>query len=286
MLSCAGNPWVKTPNLDSIAANGVRFERTYVTNPVCSPSRMSLMTGRMPSAIGMECNEDLRRPVKVTAAMLDSSLGMTFRKAGYQTMFGGKTHLPETERGEGELGEYGFDLLTRDQRDELANVLRRFSESEARPPVPDGGVVHQSARHLLHGDQRLRAGAGPEGARARKAAVPRNFWPRRCSVRTGFRKRSSSSRYCPPLPANYEPAKDELSAVMLDKRDFQKYVREKWTDQDWRMHRWAYARLTEQVDARDRRGAEGAAGKRPRERHAGFHDHRSWRPGRIAPAGA
>src|SRR5437870_3941048 len=74
MLSCAGNPYVKTPNLDSLAANGVRFERTYVTNPVCSPSRMSLMTGRMPSSIGMECNEDLRRPVRATAAMIDSSL--------------------------------------------------------------------------------------------------------------------------------------------------------------------------------------------------------------------
>src|SRR5512133_3206044 len=90
MLSCAGNSYVKTPNLDSLAQNGARFERAYVANPVCSPSRTSLMTGRMPSSIGMECNEDLQIPVRATAAMLDSSLGMTFRKAGYQTVYGGK----------------------------------------------------------------------------------------------------------------------------------------------------------------------------------------------------
>ena len=46
MMSCAGNPWLKTPAMDYIAQNGVRFTRAYCTNPVCSPSRVSLMTGR------------------------------------------------------------------------------------------------------------------------------------------------------------------------------------------------------------------------------------------------
>ena len=81
MLSCAGNPYVKTPNLDSLAQAGARFERAYVANPVCSPSRTSLITGRMPSAIGMECNEDLRRPVKVPAAMLEPTSKMAPRRS-------------------------------------------------------------------------------------------------------------------------------------------------------------------------------------------------------------
>ena len=50
MMSCAGNKWLKTPAMDYIASNGVRFTRAYTTNPVCSPARVSLMTGRFAGA--------------------------------------------------------------------------------------------------------------------------------------------------------------------------------------------------------------------------------------------
>ena len=48
MMSCAGNKYVNTPAMDYIANNGIRFTRAYTTNPVCSPARVSLMTGRFP----------------------------------------------------------------------------------------------------------------------------------------------------------------------------------------------------------------------------------------------
>jgi len=44
-MSCAGHPDVKTPNLDALAAGGVRFERAYCENPLCTPSRISIFTG-------------------------------------------------------------------------------------------------------------------------------------------------------------------------------------------------------------------------------------------------
>ena len=53
MMGCASNPHVHTPAIDSLAAGGVRFQRAYCSNPVCVPSRFSLMTGRMPSEIGL-----------------------------------------------------------------------------------------------------------------------------------------------------------------------------------------------------------------------------------------
>ena len=56
MLSCAGNAYVQTPNLDSLARTGVRFERAYCGNPVCVPSRFCMLSGTMPSRIGMETN--------------------------------------------------------------------------------------------------------------------------------------------------------------------------------------------------------------------------------------
>ena len=51
-LSCNGNIWLDTPNMDELFQNGVGFERSYSTNPVCSPARSSWATGRYTSEIG------------------------------------------------------------------------------------------------------------------------------------------------------------------------------------------------------------------------------------------
>ena len=48
-LGCYGHSVLKTPNIDSIAQNGVRFNRFYVSSPICMPNRATLMTGRIPS---------------------------------------------------------------------------------------------------------------------------------------------------------------------------------------------------------------------------------------------
>src|SRR5262245_1410890 len=51
-LGCCGTPQVWTPNLDRLAANGVRYTRFFTTCPVCSPSRSALMTGMYQTTIG------------------------------------------------------------------------------------------------------------------------------------------------------------------------------------------------------------------------------------------
>jgi len=50
---CYGNPEIRTPNMDRLAATGVRFENFFCTSPVCSPARASLLTGRIPSQHGV-----------------------------------------------------------------------------------------------------------------------------------------------------------------------------------------------------------------------------------------
>src|SRR5512139_2099113 len=52
-LGCAGNPEIITPNLDRLAAQGLRFENFFCASPVCSPARASLLTGRIPSQHGI-----------------------------------------------------------------------------------------------------------------------------------------------------------------------------------------------------------------------------------------
>ncbi|MDF1514670.1 MAG: sulfatase-like hydrolase/transferase [Anaerolineae bacterium] len=52
-LGCAGNPEVQTPNLDRLAAMGIRFKNFFCASPVCSPARASILTGRIPSQHGV-----------------------------------------------------------------------------------------------------------------------------------------------------------------------------------------------------------------------------------------
>jgi len=86
-LSAAGNPWLQTPAMDSLAARGVSFSETYCTYPVCSPSRGSIFTGRMPHETGVRANNQA-----IHAGM--ATMGELFTQAGYETVYGGKWHLP------------------------------------------------------------------------------------------------------------------------------------------------------------------------------------------------
>src|SRR5262249_31552401 len=126
MMSCAGNPWLKTPAMDSLAASGARFELAYSSNPVCTPARTSMVTGRYASYFGIETNEQARHPPKD----LSSAMGNLFRAAGYRTAFGGKTHWPRPMTPE----SVGFDYLTDDERDGLADKCVEFlSQKQDRP---------------------------------------------------------------------------------------------------------------------------------------------------------
>ena len=92
MLSCAGNRWLKTPAMDSLAATGARFERAYSVNPVCVPSRTGMLTGYTPSRFGMQSNGELAA-TRIPDDIQRQTMGWLFRNAGYETAYSGKWHL-------------------------------------------------------------------------------------------------------------------------------------------------------------------------------------------------
>lgn len=92
MLGSAGNRWLKTPAMDSLAQTGVRFERAYCVNPVCVPSRTGMFTGYTPARLGIEVNSD-KAKVRIPADIQQQAMGSLFRNAGYETAYGGKVHV-------------------------------------------------------------------------------------------------------------------------------------------------------------------------------------------------
>lgn len=85
-LGCYGAGYLRTPNIDSLAALGTRYDRAYVASPVCMPNRSSIVTGRLPSLHGVRHNG--------LSLSLDSrTFADVLRDAGYRTSLSGKAHL-------------------------------------------------------------------------------------------------------------------------------------------------------------------------------------------------
>ena len=118
-LSCSGHPSLETPNIDRLAAKGVRFTNAYVQSPVCGASRMSFYTGRYVHSHGAAWNGF---PLKVG----EMTLGDHLRPLGMDCFLVGKTHMRADAAGMARLGlspesvvgarvaECGFDVFERD----------------------------------------------------------------------------------------------------------------------------------------------------------------------------
>jgi len=88
VLGCEGHPDAITPNLDRLAADGVRFSRAYCQDGICLPSRCSMMSGLYPRALGCLTNGDATHVMSEVV-----SLQRALRQHGYRTAAFGKRHL-------------------------------------------------------------------------------------------------------------------------------------------------------------------------------------------------
>lgn len=119
-----GHQFIKTPVLDEMASNGLRFDRFYAAAPYCTPTRASIITGRHPNRCGAFYPNWSIRPEEISIAQL-------LKNKGYATAHFGKWHLgPVKKESPTSPGAMGFDTwLSHDNFFEMNPILSRNGES-------------------------------------------------------------------------------------------------------------------------------------------------------------
>jgi arylsulfatase A-like enzyme len=229
MMSCAGNMNLKTPAMDSLTREGIRFSNAYVTNPVCVPSRISIATGVMAGRLGV-----LNNGVKanVPTEVKQNLLGELIKGAGYDTFYGGKVHMcPELNP----LAA-GDDEYFRDQREALPVACIEFLQRDRdRPFFAVASFVNPHDICFAYSAYRRKS---PRG---------------RSSVEHLYQQALKLSvEELPPLPENFRIPDLEPDAIDLYSKANAVTpagtMRKVYDEHQWRIYRWIYCRLTEQVD--------------------------------------
>jgi len=146
------HPVLKTPNLDAMAANGLRFDRFYAAGPVCSPTRASVLTGRTHERTGvMSHGYALHRQERTVAQAM--------KKAGYATAHFGKWHLNGV-RGPGvpvlasdphHPGHFGFDhWLTVTNFFDMNPIMSRMGKFEEFEGDSSEVIVSEALKFIEH----------------------------------------------------------------------------------------------------------------------------------------
>lgn len=128
-----GSTFHETPHIDALAAGGVNFKRSYSANPVCSPTRAALMTGKAPQRVGI--TQWISSP-KVALALSEVTIGEAFQDAGYRTGYVGKWHLGKAD--EVQPKHQGFEYTKAVNRaGQPASFFYPFGKGRRPANVPD-----------------------------------------------------------------------------------------------------------------------------------------------------
>ena len=229
MLSSAGNPYLKTRALDSMARSGIRFSRAYVCNPVCVPSRISMATGVMAGRFGV-FNNGMKATIPKEVST--NSLGKLIKAGGYDTFYGGKVHMaPELTPLKA-----GYDEYCKDQRDKLPEACIEFMTRKRDKPF-------FAVASFINPHDICFAYNARQPNRKGKPLVDRLY----------REAQALPADQLPPLPDNSAVPKREPDAIEANMKVTAvtpaKLIRKDYNNRDWRNYRWIYCRLTERVDA-------------------------------------
>ena len=134
-LACYGNDWIETPNLNAIADRSFVFENAYVTQPVCTPSRASIMTGLYPHTVGLHRNNiPLPEDTPTIAELIGDD---------YYCGYFGKWHL-----GDDMIRQHGFDAWVSVEdfhRPRATKREYRFVEADYNAHLRKHGIIPPGA---------------------------------------------------------------------------------------------------------------------------------------------
>lgn len=214
-MSNRGNPYLYTPAMDQLAADGVTFTNAYCAYPLSGPSRASLFTGKMPNEVIVRENND---------SLPDSerlkSLGFAIGNAGYECLYAGKWHVPTVNMPDD--GSFGFKMICEMNDPEMAtHIDKALSERSDKPFFLVASYLNPHEACEYARSQTLHYGA---------VHIP-------------------DSAIMPPLPPNFDVSEDIPELVEIHKNVSPKlYPTKNYTIDDWKRYLYAYNRLVERVD--------------------------------------
>lgn len=214
-MSCAGNPWVSTPAMDALAADGVRFTRAYCPYPLSGPCRASLVTGQMPFEVGATDNN-----VRPTSESMQRGIGHRISAAGYECLYAGKWHIPEVNLPDSGTG------------------FRRIADMGD----PTLAEACDAALGQRSGDKPLFLIAS--------LLNPHEIceYGRHETLQYG-ELAPFATEECPNLPFNFMPSTYAAEALTLERTASPRYHDTyTYTEDDWRRYLYAYYRFVERVD--------------------------------------
>lgn len=229
MMSCTGNVWLKTPAMDRLAREGMRFERAYCTNPVCVPSRTSMATGMMPGRVGASNNKPGMEIDTLPTEVDNHSMGKMMKRAGYDTFYGGKVHMCDPLKP----AQAGYDVYDKDEREGLPNACLQFITQERdRPFFAVASFINPHDICFAHVAHQGKDTHNVLALYQEASALPLD--------------------QLPPLPENFEIPEGEPADIEahLSPKAITPAItmRQEYDERLWRIYRWIYCRLTEQVD--------------------------------------
>jgi arylsulfatase A-like enzyme len=244
MMSCAGNKYLRTPHMDYLAKNGLRFQNAYCSNPVCAPSRFGILTGKMPGEVNFRSDYD--RNIRITSDILDNGIAKKLREeGGYDTVYAGKDGLRGIR-----VTDLGFNVISSEGRDKTADTCRDYILNSEKPFFMVASFLnpHDICYMAIYDF------IDHMGEEKKSFLPPGQEYERIEQIKSHKDEIGEDIFYtdiCPPLPDNYLPQNDEPEMIerLLKQRYFRYMARTTYTDEQWRMHRYVYAKLTEAVDS-------------------------------------
>lgn len=219
-----GKQWLNTPAMDQLASEGVVFNHAYAADPICVPSRNSIITGRFPHQINVLSNDDQRREGDENSV---ATLGTYFKNAGYQTAYFGKWHLNyDTAKKE----THGF---------ETTRFATDRGKDAALPELADSFLKQHHDKPFLLFLSFINPHDVCEWARFQK-------------LPEGQIGTVPPLSELPPLKNNWEPPTNESDAMSLIRQSYHNtrmFPVGNYSEADWRRLRWGYYRLLEKVDS-------------------------------------